>query len=229
VAGKARQIGDFARARAGVQASTEVAEQVQSAAGQLGAETQKGSRYIENLMRLKESMTPEQRALYESMEASGVVPGLQRSVAGGTLAAVPDQAATIAAKKAALDAAQSGAPDAVKQRTADLLTSKIPDDVKSFLKSYAEPVAWAYGGHKVAEALGADPEKQGMAAAVAGLIGGRTRAGKALMTRVNRPANQLAFAESLKRAAENGSPLAQALLQRAVPAGVMASFMPGEE
>lgn len=221
LARKAMDLASRARGKASAQALEEVQAQLATLAGQVGGETQKGSRYIENLMRLKASMTPDQLAAFAELEAAGVIPGLAQSVAQGTLESLPGQAATIASKRAALEAAKAGAEDAVSERTAQLLTPQKAADMRSFLKSYAEPLAWAYGGKKAAEALGADQDTQYGAAAVAGLLGGRTRGGKALMTRVERPAHQLQFAEALRVAAEKGSPLAQYLLRVAAPAAAM--------
>ncbi|HET9554898.1 MAG TPA: hypothetical protein VFP50_18175 [Anaeromyxobacteraceae bacterium] len=213
---------DAARARAGVQAAKEVGEQIQSAAGQLGAETQKGSRYVENLMRLEESMTPEQKALYEGLKAKGVVPGLQQSVAQGTLDALPQQAGSIAAKQAALDALREGAEQATAERAQGLMRPQFGTDVKSFLKSYAEPLAWSYAGNKLAEWMGATPEERALAAGAAGVIGGRTRAGKALMARVTRPGNQIAMSEVAGAAARGLSSAAQPIVRFGVPAAAMA-------
>jgi hypothetical protein len=192
-----------ATARAGAQASGEVAEQLASARGGLGAEVQKGSRYVENLMRLEGSMTPEQRALYAQLEASGVVPNLQRAVAGGTLERLPGQASTIAAKQAELAALQAAAPAAVMERTRALLTPQVRADARSLFKSYGEPVIAATLGYKAADLAGADPETKAGAAAVAGLLGGRTRAGKALRTRITRPAHQAALGRAEQRIAES--------------------------
>lgn len=193
-------------ARAGTQAAGEVAEQIGSARGELGAEVQKGSRYVENLMRLRESMTPEQQALYSQLEASGVVPGLQQAVAQSTLERLPSQAATIAGKQGALDALTKAAPDLARERTQQLLTPQVGADAKSFLKSYAEPLVAAYLANKAAEAAGGDMEARGMAAGAAGLIFGRTRAGKALMTRLTRPAHQFAIGKGIEGAAEKIGP-----------------------
>jgi hypothetical protein len=220
--GKARQIGDLARARAGAQAAGEVAEQVASARGALGAEVQKGSRYVENLMRLGESMTPEQQALYAQLEASGVVPKLQQAVAQSTLERLPGQASTIATKQAALDAAASGAPQAVAERTQSLLTPQVGADTRSFLKSYAEPAVAAYAAYKAADWAGATPEQKAAAASAAGLIFGRTRAGKAIWNRVNRPAHQAALAEFME--ARAAGPVAQSIppaLSYAAPAAAV--------
>lgn len=219
----ARRAG-AARDRAGSQAADEVAEQIASARGQLGAETQKGSRYVENLMRLEPAMTPEQRAVYAALNADGTVPGLQRSVAQGTLASLPEQAATIGAKKAAYQGAVEGADSAVENRTADLLTPQVGADAKSFFKRYGEPVVAATLGYKAADLAGMDPESKAAAATTAGLLFGRTRAGKALWDRVNRPAHQYALGKGIENAAQGPAAI---LGQRALAAGVPAAMTPG--
>jgi hypothetical protein len=192
-----------AAARAGAQAAEDVAAPIASARGELGAEVQKGSRYVENLMRLQESMTPEQRALYQELVDKGIVPDLQRAVAGSTLERLPGQAATIAEKGATLEALQSAAPQAVKDRAAQLMQPQFGKDAASFLKSYAEPLVAAYGANKVAEWVGADPEQRAGAAAVAGIVFGRTRAGKALWNRLNRPGNQMSIQQAVQVAVES--------------------------
>lgn len=196
---RAARLLTSAQKRAADQAEKEIAEQLASARGQLGAETQKGSRQVENLMRLEPALTPEQRTVYQMLQAQGIVPNLQQSVAQGTLERLPGQAATIAERKAAVEALEAAAPDAIASRTKDLLTPQVRKDTRSFLKSYAEPVAWMVGTNQVADALGADTDTRMLLTGAAGLIGGRTRAGKALASRVTRPAHQAAIAEALLR------------------------------
>lgn len=212
--------------RAADQAEKEVAEQLASAAGKTGAEVQKGSRFVENLMRLEESMTPEQRAVYAQLQAAGVIPGLQRAVAQSTLDSLPSQAGAIAARKAELAALQQAAPEAISSRANELLTPQVKADTKSFLKSYAEPLIWAYAGNKAAELAGADPEQRMAAAGVAGLVGGRTRAGKALWNRLSRPAHQVALGRAMESAGEagqgTGAQLLRALFTRGLPAAATA-------
>lgn len=227
IGGLGRALIDRGTQRAEEQAAKEVADELASAAGKAGAEVQKGSRYVENLMRLEEAMTPEQRALYAQLQASGVVPNLQQSVAGSTLSALPQQASTIAARQAELAALQQGAQKATEDRAADLLAPKALADTKSFLKSYAEPLVWAYLGNKAAEVAGASPEQRTVAAGAAGLIGGRTRAGKALMNRITRPANQVALGKALQTTGDleqsTLGALVRQLLSRGIPAAATAS------
>lgn len=199
--GKAGQ----AAARAGQQATEEESAKLASLVGQYGGEMQKGSRYVENLMRLEESMTPAQRVLFEQLKQSGVVPQLQQRVAQSTLESLPGQAASIAARKAEVEAAQQALPQAIAARTAELSKPQIGADLASLAKSYGEPV------------LAAAVAPPGMKEA-AGLIFGRTRAGKAIAMRVNRPGNQIALWEAVQRAGEAPSTDIGEMLKRAIAA-----------
>jgi hypothetical protein len=147
---------------------------------------------------------------------------LEEKLAASNLESLPGQAGTIAAKRAALEAVTQGAPRAVASRTDELLTPQIGADLKSFAKSYGEPIAWAYGANKAAELLGADQETQVSAAAVAGLLGGRTRAGKAIRNRLLKPGNQNAAAKLLERTARRAQ-----LLRRPVATGLPVLAIPG--
>jgi hypothetical protein len=203
VAGRAGEKLGLATAKAGTQAAEDVAAPIASATGELGAEVQKGSRYVENLMRLQESMTPAQKALYQQLEQSGVVPNLQQAVAQSTLERLPGQAGAISSKQAALEALQQAAPQAVKERAAQLMQPQLGKDALSFAKSYAEPLVMAYGAGKAAELAGMDEKSQHNAEMVAGLVFGRTRAGKALMNRITRPGNQILLQNAVRTAAQS--------------------------
>lgn len=215
--------------RAAQQAEQEVADQLATAAGKVGGEVQKGSRFVENLLRLEQSgsLTAAQKSELAALRASGVIPKLEQSVAQSTLNQLPGQAGTIAARQAELAALQQGAARATQDRASQLLTPQVGVDIKSFLKSYAEPLIWAYLGNKAAEAAGASPEQRTIAAGAAGLIGGRTRAGKALWNRVNRPAHQVALGRFMERAgrAEQSKLglLVRQLFARGIPATATAA------
>lgn len=201
--GKAGRLLSRAEGKAAQQAADESAEAVASAAGKLGGEVQKGSRYVENLLRFEAAGTlnPAQQAELAALRANGTIPKLAESVAQSTLESLPGQTGTIAARQAELAALQQAAPAAVAGRTADLLKPTVKADALSYLKSYAEPMAWAIGAQQAGSALGLDPGEQGALAAAAGIIGGRTRAGKALWNRVSRPGNQAALADAMTRVA----------------------------
>lgn len=174
-------------------------------------------------------MTPQQRELYAALVKQGIVPDLQQSVAQSTLESLPGQAATIAARKAELAALQQAAPQAAASRAGELLKPQVGADIKSFLKSYAEPIAWTVGGQQLGSVLGLDPAAQAALAGAAGLVGGRTRAGKALWNRVSRPAHQVAIGKAIERAGQAGvSPKAEALrrlMEAGMPAAAIAAMV----
>jgi hypothetical protein len=217
VANRAARLAGSARDRAGSQAANEVAEQIASARGALGAETQKGSRFIENLGRLEPEMSAAQRAALDAQRAT--VTDLSRSVAQGTLERLPGQAATIAERQAALETLTRAAPQATASRTQQLLTPQVGADTRSFIKAYGEPVVASYLGYKAADLAGMEPEGKATAAAAAGLIFGRTRAGKALKSRITRPAHQFALADALRRGSQGKT---VAGLRRALATGAPA-------
>jgi hypothetical protein len=184
IARKGLERSGLASARAGAKAAEEVAADLASKAGKVGGETQKGSRYVENLMRLEATMTPEQRALYQELQASGVVPNLQQTVAQGTLEGLPGQAATIASRRAELSAAQAAAPEAVASRTAQLLS---PAEAKAQIAARL----WRYGPPVIGSAVGT---------AVGGPVG--TAVG-ALAGAGTRPAVQKKIGDAMQRIGDN--------------------------
>lgn len=230
VQGAAGRLLGKAHGRALGQATQEVDEALASTRGQLGAETQKGSRYIENLLRFESAgtLTPAQQAELAALRQAGVVDNLAQSVAQGTLEALPAQAGTIAAKRAALDAATQAAPQTIAQRTGELLKPTGKVDTRTFLKSYAEPVAWAVGAQQIGNAMGLDPGQQGALATAAGIIGGRTRAGKALYNRLTKPGNQAAAARLLERTGRRIDLLRQPVAV-APPAALIPFLLPSHE
>jgi hypothetical protein len=211
--------------RAAGQAGQESAEALASSAGKLGAETRHGGRYIESLLD-KESkglLTAAQVAEIASLRASGELPALAQSVAQNTLDALPGQLNTIAARRAELAALQQAAPQAVASRTKELLKPSVKQDAKSFLKSYAEPLIWAGAADQVGGAMGLSDADRLRMAGVAGLVGGRTRAGKALMARLKKPGNQAAIARLQERTAEKLTRLRRPLAV-GVPASLIAAL-----
>lgn len=140
---------------------------------------------------LREWMTTPEYAALMTQNARNVLPQAQEALA------------ELEAARAIAQQARADLPEAIRARTAELLTPQVGADVRSFLKAYAEPVAWAVGGQQIGNALGLDPQYQLALAGALGLIGGRTRAGKALVSRVTRPAHQVAIGNALRRV---GSP-----------------------
>jgi hypothetical protein len=201
----ASRVGQAA-SRAAAQASEEEAAKIASLAGKYGGELQKGSRIGENLGRYGTKLSPAEQAAADAVKAR---------VESGSLAALPGQAGTIDASEQALRAAQAGAPQAIAQRTAELSKPSFGADALSFAKSYAEPLVWGVAGQQGAKALGLDPKEQAVIGAVAGGIGGRTRAGKALAYRLNRPGNQ----QAMWGAVESAAPTIGAVFRNAIAAG----------
>jgi hypothetical protein len=196
IARKGMERSGLASARAGAKAAEEVAADLASKAGKVGGETQKGSRYVENLMRLEATMTPEQRALYQELQASGVVPNLQQTVAQGTLEGLPGQAATIASRRAELSAAQAAAPEAVASRTAQLLS---PAEAKAQIAARL----WRYGPPVIGSAVGTAMGGP-VGTAVGALAGAGTRpAVQALRRMVKTPAVQKKIGDAMQRIGDN--------------------------
>lgn len=200
----ASRVGQAA-GRATEQATKEEAAKVASLAGKYGGELQKGSRIGENLGRYGTPLGTAEQAASDAIKAR---------VESGSLAALPGQAATIDASEQALRAAQQAQPQAIASRAADLSKSSFGADALSFAKSYAEPLVWGVAGQQGAKALGLDPGQQAMVGGVAGAIGGRTRAGKALAYRLNRPGNQ----QAMWGAVESAAPTMGTLFRNAIAA-----------
>jgi hypothetical protein len=127
---------------------------------------------------------------------------LEERLAASNLESLPAQAATIAARRAELAALQQAAPQTVATRTGELLKSSAKPDARSFLKAYAEPLVWMGAAGAAGDALDLSPSQQAALVAGAGVVGGRTRAGKALLTRIKKPGNQAAIARQQERLAD---------------------------
>jgi hypothetical protein len=188
ITSRLRGMADAARGRAGAQAEAEVADRLRTAIGRYGSEVQKGSRMGENLGRIGTPLSAEEQAIKTALE---------EQVGASTKAALPGQASTIAARKAELEALQAGAGDATATRAAELSKSSVGEDLKSLLKSYAEPLAAAYAADKLGSVAGLSDDQRHAADAVTGLVFSRTRAGKAIANRLRKPGNQIAIAEAL--------------------------------
>jgi len=197
-----------AAARAAAQAAEEEAAKVASLAGKYGGELQKGSRMGENLGRIGTPLGPTEQAAADA---------IQNRVESGTLRDLPSQAGTIDAREAELRAAQAALPQAVADRTTQLQTPQFGKDAASFFKSYGEPLVWGALGAGAGHAMGLSPAETAMLGTVAGSIGGRTRAGKALMSRLTRPGNAMALAGAGEKVATSSGELLKQLLQRAAP------------
>lgn len=203
-AGAFARLRAVASSRAAKQAADEGTARVASLAGKLGGETQKGNRIVENLIRQETPLAPA-----EQQAASGLLDRLEQS----NLQALPSQAQTIASRTAELQAAQSALPAGVAARTAELSKSQFGKDAFSYAKAYAEPLVAAAVVDRAADAAGLDPRARAALDTTAGIVFGRTRAGKALMSRLGRPGNQIGMANVGEPVAETAGQLLRRLLQ----------------
>lgn len=140
---------------------------------------------------------------------------LRRKVIQNNLRDLPGQAGTVAEKQMALDALKAAGAHNIQSRTEDLLTPQIGTDLKGLFKSYAEPAIGAYLGSKLGgDEHGALGGSMGM---LGGLLMGRTRAGKAIQTRLARPGNQMAIYGGLMRALGHAPGIGNAVEHAAAP------------
>lgn len=220
-----------AEQRAAQQAAEEAADVLKSETGRLGGYAQDINRQVEWVIRLLDeeasgAISPANRVALEAFRKSPDYAAVVNKAAERVLTQAPASAARTAAQEAKVAALQADLPQTVANRTDALLTPQVGADVKSFLKAYAEPAIAAGTAYKVADWLGADDGTKAAATSAAGLIFGRTRAGKALWNRISRPAHQKAvwnvvqkiastpgaggtFGETLRRgAAQGGNALA---------------------
>ena len=112
------------------EAATEAHAPVASAKGAYASGIQKGSRQVENIMRLEPVANATEQAAIRALETSGATPGLQHQVLGSTIQALPGQVAENAALKATYDAARA----AEASEAARLLAEKMPKGTAAFLK-----------------------------------------------------------------------------------------------
>lgn len=186
--------------RAQQQAAEEATQAVASIEGAARERAANAYRQMERIeASLKNPATPApERAALEAFKASPEYASLVEANAKGILAAAPGAAAEREAAAAIASQARQDLPQTIQSRAKELLTPQVRADVASFLRAYAEPVVWAYGGNKLGELAGLSPDGRLALAGAAGLIGGRTRAGKALMSRLTRPAHQVAIGNALR-------------------------------
>lgn len=218
-ADKGRRLVRTGTARASQEAADAATAEVRSLEAAARERAANAYRQMErvNAALADKTLPAEERAALEAFKQSPEYADLLAANAKGALAAAPEAAAEREAARAVASEARAALPVEIERQTAARLVPQPKADAKSFLKMYAEPVAWAYGANKLAEEMGADPETRTGAAVVAGLIGGRTRAGKALWTRLSRPAHQVAIGNTLQRVGESEA-LARAMASRLIPA-----------
>jgi hypothetical protein len=187
--------------RAQQQAAEESAQAVASLEGAARERAANAYRQMERIeLAIKNPATPRaERAALEAFKKSPEYAALVEANARGILAVAPGAAAEREAAAVIAEQARQGLPQAIQSRTTELLTPQARADAASFLKAYAEPAVWALGAQQAASALGMEPGTQAILAGAAGMIGGRTRAGKALANRLTRPAHQVAVGNALRR------------------------------
>lgn len=217
IAGAAPVVGDVARrvtapiarkgaalvakgtARAQQQAAEESASAVASLEGAARERAANAYRQMERIeLALANPATPKaERAALEAFKASPEYAALVEANAKGILSAAPGAAAEREAAAAIAAQARQDLPQAIQSRTSELLTPQARADAASWLKSYIWPAVLGYGVNKAGQAAGLDDST----AMAMGLTAGyaRTRPGKALLSRLSRPANQVAIGNALLR------------------------------
>jgi hypothetical protein len=228
-----RAVGMAGRATAkaaheGAEAATAPVRSIEASARERAANAYRQMERINNALADK-SLPPAERAALEAFKQSPEYAELLVANAKGILGAAPDAAAELAAARQIAAQARAALPAEIQRETAARLLPTPKADTKSFLKSYAEPLVWGGLGIGAGKAMGLDPDTQAALGVVAGAIGGRTRAGKALLTRVRRPGNQLLISRGMQSTADTLDPLTRALLQRAAPAALASSLATNEE
>jgi hypothetical protein len=209
--------GTARAAQQGAEAASKSVASLEGAARERAANAYRQMERI-NLALSDKSLPAQERAALEAFKASPEYADLVAANAKGILAAAPDAAAEREAARQIAAQARAALPAEIQNRTAELLKPQVKSDVKSFLKAYAEPLAWGLGAERVADLAGADPQTRAAAGVIAGAIGGRTRAGKALYTRATRPAHQAAAGRLLERTGQRAGKAAIGLQRHLGPA-----------
>ena len=193
-----------------------VEEAIRSQAGKVGAEVQKGSRYGENIARLKPIATPEQASQIAALEQGGGLNELGREVLGSTIGRAPGQVGAIRSEQAVLDALQAARESTIDQGVARRLSdAEARAQVMARIKRYANPIignvvgqaAGAGGGYVASDLLGLDSDSSKIASTAigaslggmaGGFIGSRVRAGESFRKMWENPAVQTAFYSRVK-------------------------------
>jgi hypothetical protein len=199
---------DVARA-----AAKDAAKVTGTAKSTLGGVTQDANRTVENLMRLEQSMTPEQRELYAALEQTGTLPALKEKLAQTGLEKVPGAAGRIDTATQALEEAATSEP----QRAAALADQRLSGDalrqqVYARLKRYGLP---AVGG-AVLGGMGFGAHGALTGAALGGALGNNFRPMMHSLIRMGRsPVVQRAAFGALSGVAGRAAPAVESLGARA--------------
>lgn len=184
-----------------------VEEEVKSAKGDYGAEVQKGSRQLENLIRLRDDVTPEMRQQIDDILGSDEGKRLIEGVVGNTLEAAPGQLGAISSKRAAFETLASGADDAIAARAAAIASPREAfNQVKARAARYGAPAIGRIVGGAAGGIVGGPVGIAGGALVgdLAGsLAGGQLRPSlHALKRMAQHPAVGKAFWGAVKKTAE---------------------------
>lgn len=213
-----------AEAKATEQAADAATDSVRSLEGAARERAANAYRQMEriNLALADPALPAAERAALEAFKKSPEYAELLAANAKGIAAAAPDALAEREAARQIAGEARAALPAEIQSKAAKLMKPTVGADSRSFAKGWLEPIAWAAGAQQAADLLGMDNEKQGYAMAAGGLIGGRTRMGKALYTRLTRPGNQAAIAGAQDYVARLAQAMSRPAVAGATPAIIQA-------
>jgi hypothetical protein len=183
-----------AAARAAQQAAEESSAAVRSvegAARERAANAYRQVERIQNLLR-DSSLPADTRTALEGFTRSPEYAQLLEANARGALAVAPEAAAERIAAQTAAEEARAALPQAITDRTADLRKTQFGKDAVSLVKSYGEPIVGGIAGSILGDEFDS-PKLGGAVGTTVGAIFGRTRAGKAIRYRLERPGNSEAL------------------------------------
>jgi hypothetical protein len=157
-----------AKARSEEMAAKVVDKSIRTTKGELGAETQKGNRLLENLQRLYPTMTDEELQRMGALVDDGTVDRLQRKLAGSNLEDLPGQEHVIRGKEAELADLKANKEANIAQRAADIRSPQEAfNQVAERAKRYLPPVAGDALGH-----IAGAPGRALAGAAIGAAVGG---------------------------------------------------------
>jgi hypothetical protein len=206
--------------RAQQQAAEESAKAVAKLEGAAGERAANAYRQMERIeLALQNPALPQtERAALEAFKRTPEYAELVAANAKGILSAAPGAAAEREAASIIAQQARQDLPQAIQSRAAELMVPQPKADTLSYLKSYAEPVLMSAGLGYLGDQVGG--EWGGRLGAAGGFIFGRTRGGKALMSRLTRPAHQIAIGNALRRIGLGSPPTVPPRATRATAAAL---------
>lgn len=180
---------------AATKAATAVEKNLASLKGTAGAETQAGSRMLENIQRESENVSPDLKKLIKTLMDNGEVQALREGVIGSNVASLPQQAAKAAAAKAELAAATATKDAAINQGKEQILGKGLKEIVGPRAATYASRFVPIAVGTTIGGPLGA---AAGLATSAA--LG---RPGTALANMIKEPAFRKAAWSTIEKVAAN--------------------------